>query len=65
VKNTQTAFQNKLSEVLYEDCIFQPKKLNFIEPSKAMIDKLAENEANLLHEVLDCDEKNLKPIDGI
>ncbi|RZK02277.1 MAG: hypothetical protein EOO43_23465 [Flavobacterium sp.] len=51
VRNTQTTFQNKLSEVLYEDCIFTPKKLNFVENSKAVIDRLGESEANLVHEV--------------
>jgi len=50
-KNTQTAFQNKLSEVLYEDCIFSPKKLNFVQNSKAIIDKLEFNEKCLLKEV--------------
>jgi len=57
VKSTQTAFQNKLSEVLYEDCLFQAKKLNFIESSKAVIDKLGESEIGLLNEMA-LDEKS-------
>jgi len=56
-KNTQTAFQNKLSEVLYEDCIFSPKKLNFIQNSKAIIDKLEFKENCLLKEI-GCEDKN-------
>jgi len=50
-QNTRSVFQNKLSEVLYEDTVPQTKKFNLVDENKALIDKLQEKESQLLNEV--------------
>jgi hypothetical protein len=43
VCNTQTQFQNKLSEVLYEDSGLVSKGYKFTDENKSVIDTLQEN----------------------
>ena len=50
-QNTRSVFQNKLSEVLYEDTVPPTKKFNLVDENKALIDKLQEKESQLLNEV--------------
>jgi len=51
VQSTRSVFQNKLSEVLYEDAASLPKKFNLIDSNSALIDMLQDKESELLQEV--------------
>lgn len=52
IRSTQTMFQNKLSEVLYEDSLSSQKNFNFCDENKSLIDGLQKFEDRLFQEVL-------------
>lgn len=52
IRSTQTMFQNKLSEVLYEDSLSSQKNFNFCDENKDLIDGLQKFEDRLFQEVL-------------
>jgi len=51
ISSTQTIFQTKLSEVLYEDSTCVSKGRPLIDEFKDVIDGLKENENEILHQV--------------
>lgn len=52
IRSTHTMFQNKLSEVLYEDSLSSQKNFNFCDENKGLIDGLQKLEDRLFQEVL-------------
>ncbi len=51
VQDTRSLFQNKLSEVLYEETVASKRKFNFLDENKALIDTLQEMQDKLSQEV--------------
>lgn len=49
---TQTLFQSKLSEVLYEDSNINSKKTNYLNTSSWLIDELKRHEKKFFQEVI-------------
>lgn len=52
MQSTQTIFQTKLSEVLYEDSCSSSKQFKMGDNNKELIDELQKHEAELFQEVI-------------
>lgn len=59
IRSTQTMFQNKLSEVLYEDSLSSQKNFNFCDENKSLIDGLQKFEDRLFQEALIHDKNEI------
>lgn len=59
VRNTQTLFQTKLSEVLYEDTSCLNQNITFPDCYKATIDQLKYAEKELLQQMHSCDKQEI------